>query len=234
MPDFNHRSYQKELLDQPDIPEADIRRNMVELDFINTHLGGHAITAEGFRTLLISMRAVKRPIVIAELGCGGGDNLRVVADWCKKHSIDCKFIGIDLNPWCIAYGKEKHHSYNIEWICSDYSKVQFESKPDIVFSSLFCHHFTDTELVAQLKWMNENTGFGWFINDLQRHPLAYHSIKLLTGFFSKSYLVKNDAPLSVLRGFSKLEWTDLLKKAEIDNANLSWKWAFRWLIVHHH
>lgn len=233
MPNFNQRSYQLELLDQPDIPAADIRRNMVELDFINTYLGGHAITIAGFRTLLGKMQQVKRPLVIAELGCGGGDNLRVISDWCQKHSIDNSLIGIDMNPWCIDYGKEKHQSYPIQWICSDYSEVKFDQKPDIIFSSLFCHHFTDEALIKQLKWMNANAALGWFINDLHRHPLAYHSIKMLTAMFSKSYLVKNDAPLSVLRGFSKSEWLDLLKKAEIDTASTNWKWAFRWLIVNY-
>jgi hypothetical protein len=49
--------------------------------------------------------------------------------------------------------------------------------------------------------------------------------------FSKSYLVKNDAPLSVLRGFSRNEWKILMEKAGIKNYKIKWKWAFRWLIL---
>ena len=37
--DFSVRSYKKELLDRDDIPFADIRQNMQELDFINAKLG---------------------------------------------------------------------------------------------------------------------------------------------------------------------------------------------------
>jgi len=44
-------------------------------------------------------------------------------------------------------------------------------------------------------------------------------------------LVKNDAPLSVLRGFSRRELEILLIKADIKNYKISWKWAFRWLIL---
>ncbi len=36
-----------------------------------------------------------------------------------------------------------------------------------------------------------------------RHNTQRYFIKLTTTVFSKSYLVKNDAPLSVLRGFKK-------------------------------
>ena len=49
--DFSKRSYQKELLDQDDIPFEDIKRNMQELDFINTKLGGHKITLAGLKLL---------------------------------------------------------------------------------------------------------------------------------------------------------------------------------------
>ena len=79
--------------------------------------------------------------------------------------------------------------------------------------------------------MHQNAEKGFFIADLHRHPLAYYSIKWLTGLFSKSYLVKNDAPLSVLRGFSRKEWESLLTKAGIKNYSIRWKWAFRWLII---
>ncbi|MDB5252932.1 MAG: methyltransferase protein, partial [Flaviaesturariibacter sp.] len=85
--------------------------------------------------------------------------------------------------------------------------------------------------VAQLQWLRENCCRGFFINDLHRHPLAYHSIRLLTRAFSRSYLVKNDAPLSVLRGFSRSDWLRVLGRARISPVGIQWKWAFRWLIT---
>ena len=117
------------------------------------------------------------------------------------------------------------------FIVSNYILVRFNSNPDIIFSSLFCHHFKDPDLVSMFRWMNENSRLGFFINDLHRHTLAYHSIKWLTRAFSNSYLVKNDAPLSVLRGFKKKELEQLLIKAGIRRFSIHWKWAFRWLIV---
>jgi hypothetical protein len=44
-------------------------------------------------------------------------------------------------------------------------------------------------------------------------------------------MVKYDAPLSVLRGFSRNEWLDLLRKAGISRFSLKWKWAFRWQLI---
>jgi hypothetical protein len=82
-----------------------------------------------------------------------------------------------------------------------------------------------------LKWLRKNSRLGFFINDLHRHFLAWSSIKLLTGIFSKSHMVQYDAPLSVKRGFRKAEWRALLDEAGIDDASIAWKWAFRHLVV---
>jgi 2-polyprenyl-3-methyl-5-hydroxy-6-metoxy-1,4-benzoquinol methylase len=225
MPSFRNRSYQSELLDRSDIPFADIRRNMQELDAINTWLGGHAITIAGVKQLLRSGDPV-----ICEIGCGGGNNLRAIDHWLRKKNIRARYTGIDINPHCIAYARESAGLDNAEWITADYKDVRFEQKPDIIFSSLFCHHFREDELADMFRWMNDNAATGFFINDLHRHPLAYYSIKLLTRLFSRSYLVKNDAPLSVLRGFSKKELERLMQQAGLVNYSIEWKWAFRWLI----
>jgi 2-polyprenyl-3-methyl-5-hydroxy-6-metoxy-1,4-benzoquinol methylase len=224
---FKHRSYQKELLDRENIPFEDIKRNMLELDFINTHLGGHKITLKGIKAF-----AKTSPLSITEIGCGDGNNLRVIKEWCRKKNIEAKITGIDINKECIEFARQRPLNKDIKFTWSDYRLVKFDVLPDILFSSLFCHHFSDEELIAMMQWMHRNSRIGFFINDLHRHPLAYYSIKLLTRFFSKSYLVKHDAPLSVKRGMLKSEWQEIFARAGIANYTIQWQWAFRWLIIY--
>lgn len=225
---FSQRSYQPELLDCDNIPFEDIKRNMRELDFINAYLGGHNSTIAGIKNLL---KQNNGEIVICEIGCGGGNNLAAINKWCTRHNVKATFIGIDKNEYCIAYAQEKNTKVNCKWITSDYATVTFNNKPGIIFSSLFCHHFNEIQLQEMLQWMNQNSTLGFFINDLHRHAIAYYSIKVLTNIFFASYLVKNDAPLSVSRGFSRKEIVSLLQKTNLQNAKIYWKWAFRWLIV---
>ena len=228
MIDYKNRSLQKEFLDQNNIPFRDIFLNMKELEFINAHLGGHSITINGFKKLLEK----RKTISVCEIGCGGGDNLNALNYFCEQNRIICSFTGIDINKDCIAFAKENSTIENVNFIVSDYRNVDFKNeKPDIIFSSLFCHHFTNNELVEMLNWMKNNSTIGFFINDLHRHPVAYRSIKIAAKLFSKSYLVKNDAPVSVLRGFKKREWENIFKEAGIKNYSIEWKWAFRFLIV---
>jgi 2-polyprenyl-3-methyl-5-hydroxy-6-metoxy-1,4-benzoquinol methylase len=225
---FTHRSYKKELLDSNIIPFDDIKKNMEELNFINTWLGGHAITIKGLQNLIND----KKEITVCEIGCGGGDNLVAIVKWCNKKNISIRCIGIDIKEECIAFARQNKLLNNYaNWIASDYSKVQFEKKPDIIFSSLFCHHFTEEELTKQLQWMRENCTTGFFINDLQRNMIAYYSILILTKLFSNSYLVKNDAPLSVARGLIKKEWEKIFLDAHVGGFIIKWRWAFRYLIT---
>ncbi len=225
--DFANRSYQKELLDTNDVPFDAIKQNMYELNIINAKLGGHFITLNGFKKLL----GKRKNILVCEIGCGGADNLIALKKWCDKKNIDAHFIGIDINESCIEYAKTKCDPQNFQLITSNYSNYLFPKNPDIIFSSLFCHHFTNEELTKMLRWQEANAAVGFFINDLHRNSFAYYSISWLTKIFSKSYLVKNDAPLSVLRGFKRKEWKSLLAKSGIWNYSLQWKWAFRWLII---
>ena len=223
-----------ELLDDPAIPFEDIRLNMRELNIVNTYLGGHNISIKGLITIL-SAHKKNQPITICEIGCGDGNNLKAVYQWCLKNNIKANLTGIDIKPACIKFAQQQHPALPAEWIRSDYKDVDFrDKKPEIIFSSLFCHHFTNDELVQMLQWMKAGARMGFFINDLHRHWLAYYSIKWITGIFSSSYLVKNDAPVSVTRGFKLKEWKKLFQQAGIPDYSIEWKWAFRHLITYIH
>ncbi len=234
MINLTSRSAKKELLDSDEIPFADIRQNMQELNVINTRLGGHTISIKGIQKL-IRVSTKEKPLSICEIGCGGGDNLQAINNWCRDKKIEATFTGIDIKQECIDFAKQQYPLLDCSWIIQDYRNVSFEGrKPDIIFSSLFCHHFTEQQLVDMLQWMRQQSRQGFFINDLHRHWLAYYSIKLITRIFSQSYLVKNDAPLSVARGFTFAEWNNIFIAAGIKKYSIRWKWAFRHLIVYCH
>ncbi len=230
MPDFSKRSYQKELLDRDDIPFSDLERNLLELDFINTYLGGHAVTILGLECLLTDP---SKTYTILDIGSGGGDTLRFIAKWALKASWKANLVGLDYKKEAIEFATFKSKGFsNISFVQSDYKDLaKLNFKPDIIISSLFCHHLNDEHLIEYLKLIDQNSTIGFVINDLHRNPFAYFSIKWLTSLFSSSYLVKNDAPLSVMRGFSKNEVLSYFTKAEVSMPEIKWKWAFRWLIT---
>lgn len=224
---FRNRSHKKELLDEVHIPKDALHKNLRELEVVNKWLGGLQISLAGLKQSINN----KEKIVLADIGCGGGDALKTFAQYAKKGQIDLKLIGIDLKQECIDYAAKYCKGYDVHFIKDDYRNA-VKQHPEIthIHAALFCHHLTDNELV-ELLTITKKHNITLIINDLERHPIAYYSIYVLTRLFGGSYLVKNDAPLSVLRGFKKREWKSLLEKAGIQNYSISWRWAFRHLIV---
>lgn len=228
---FKFRSQKKELLDQSDLPKKDLFRNLKELDLINKYLGGHAVSINALKEVLLKVKFDQIPH-LGDIGCGGGDSLRAFARWKIKNKIPLKLTGIDLKEDCIEYCIENSQNYpDISFIQNDYRlALNLQLKVDIVHAALFCHHLDDEEIIDLIRFCRENKMI-LVINDLERNPIAYYAIKWISQLFSGSYLVKNDAPLSVLRGFKKREWNDLIRRSGAENFSLKNKWAFRHQII---
>ena len=238
MPNLSYRSNEKELIDDLELNNDDLRQNLEELALINKYLGGNQVTVSGLTKLLsgstISMAGnEKLKITIADLGCGGGDMLMVMADWARKKGINGQFIGIDANDFMIDFGTERTAQYsNISYLHQDIYTEEFKEKSfDIVTMTLFCHHFSDEHLITIFKQLKKQTRIGIVINDIHRHWFAYHSIAWITKFFLKSYLVKNDAKLSVWRAFIREDLEKIIQKSGFIKYSIRWKWAFRWEVV---
>ena len=229
---FEERAYEEELMDDLDAGGEIIDQTLRELETVNRLLGGNHVTINGLDKLL-GNHSKTDPIVIADLGCGGGDIMILVAKWARKKGYSVELKGYDANPNIIAYAERN---------CADYPEISFYTEDifsdsfkanryEIVICTLFTHHFKDDQLISIFNQFKTQAKIGVVINDLHRHWFAYHSIKLLTQLFSKSPMVQYDAPLSVRRAFRKNELEKIMKSAEINTFSLKWMWAFRWQLI---
>lgn len=229
--DLTERVSLPEIMDDLNCSGSVVIQTLQELDTINRLLGGNNVTISGLDQLLTAHRP-EGEIIIADLGSGSGAMLEIIDKWCSAQNIRSKFIGFDANPNIVAYARKEHPSNDILFKTADVLSDQFrEERFDIAMATLFLHHFSHEQLVALLKSLKQQARIGIIVNDIHRHWLAYHSIQLLTRWFSKSTMVKYDAPLSVRRAFRKQEIVQIMKEAEISNYELTWKWAFRWQLV---
>lgn len=228
---FNTRSYEKEWMDDLEVSGELLTQTLKELRIINKFLGGNKVTTNGLEKLLATKS--KEQLTIADIGCGGGDMMRVMANWARQKKLNINFLGIDANPETVRQARENLSDLdNIVVLTQNVFDPSFlENKVDILTCTLFTHHFTDKDLIDLFKVFKEKVKIGFVINDLHRHPLAYYSIKMLTGAFSRSPMVQNDGPLSVLRAFSKQDLKRILDEASVKNYSIKWFWAFRWQIV---
>lgn len=231
MPDLSNRSQAIEIMDDLTCSGEVVNQTLRELDTINHLLGGNNVTLNGVKELLKNEKA-SDTICIADLGCGSGDMLKRIARQHKTSVFKFNLTGIDANPNIIAFAKSHSSHSEIQFEAMDIFSDEFRLKKfDIVLATLFFHHFSAEQLVGFFCQLKNQTRIGIVINDIHRHSFAYYSIKLLTQLFSKSSMVKFDAPLSVRRAFRKKELVDILAKAKIKNYSLRWMWAFRWQII---
>ncbi len=232
---FEIRSNQAELMDDLTLANDALRKNLDELELINKYLGGNKVVIEALEKLRAKkIISPEKTIKIADLGCGGGDTMRAIAEWAKKQKLRIELVGIDANQFMLDYASEKAKEKQMEMTFRkvDIFSADFEKEEyDITICSLFCHHFTNEELLKLFSQIKKQTKSVFIINDLHRHWFAYYSIKYITKILNGSYLVQNDAPLSVLRAFTRTELARLLEQANIKNHELRWRWAFRYQVI---
>ena len=214
------RSYEAEIMDDFSIQDERIDEALSELKIINKFLGGISTTKSA---LSYFIQSKKDELKILDIGSGSSDNLLSA----KSNYPNMQILSIDKNMRALSSSENL-----LEKINSNAFELPFKNNScDIIHSALFLHHFTEEQIKILLKEFLRIAERGVIINDLQRSYFALLGIKILTVLFSRSEMVKNDAPLSVKRGFSKQEILNLLEDVGIKNFVIKKKWAFRWMVV---
>lgn len=207
-------------MDDLSIQDERMDNALQELKRVNMFLGGKATTQEGLR--LLRKKLDLHHLSLLDIGAGGAD---VFDD--SVQSLDVTVL--DRNPRVCEYLKT-HVPYSV--VCGDARHLPFNDRSfDVIHASLFLHHLHEKEIRTMLTSCLRISRYGIIINDLRRSIFAYAGIKTLTTLFSNSSMVKHDAPLSVLRGFSKNELESLLADCGVTKYTLQRRWAFRWLVV---
>ncbi|WP_114939878.1 methyltransferase domain-containing protein [Mucilaginibacter endophyticus] len=228
MPDLSYRTDTLEIMDDFDLPSHEINPVLEGLGKMNALFGGH-------KSIIASLKKfpVENHATISDWGCGGADTLIAIAKWAENEQIHLKLNGVDAAPAAVNYAQKQCAAYkNISITRADVIDELYLIKPaDIIICSLFTHHFDDERWVTLIQNMHASAQKGIIITDLHRHWLLYHAIVFITHVFTRNAMAQNDGPLSVKRGFKKHELLDLLKKAQIDNFKLTWRWPFRWELI---
>ena len=218
------KSNLSEIMDDFSIKDERIDLALSELKKINKYLGGEGTSREGFKEIFRKLKT--KNIKILDVGSGASSVFLLM----QNININFDIYSIDKNIRACRYLKK--NSTGIKIICADIFYLPFKDQYfDIVHSSLLFHHFNDIQIGTVLNLLKKISKCGIIINDLRRNYLAFIGIKLLTFFFSKSKMVKNDAPISVCRGFIKKEILTILDSSKTTSFKIKRMWAFRWLII---
>ena len=229
---FNKRSTAPELMDDAELPEAELRLALKDLAVVNKYLGGNQITINALEGMITS-QPDKKLWRVMDVGCGDGEVLRQIARHFKNLDYKIEFIGLDINEKSIARARKKsegisHLTFSTQNILTLDAAT---AGCDIILCTLTMHHFTDQQICTFIKTFVQLASTGVIINDLQRSKIAYRLFQLFSGIFMKSKIAKYDGKVSIARAFKKEELETYSKQLALDSYSIQWKWAFRYLWV---
>ncbi|MGM0933067.1 MAG: methyltransferase domain-containing protein [Bacteroidota bacterium] len=227
------RTKQAEIMDDFELGGEELEKVLKDLENINKWLGGNKVTLSGIKKIQRE-NPQKQEWNIVDVGCGNGAMLREIAQWGKKNNIKLRLTGIDANSHAIYIAEKLSGNYpNIEFITKDvFSEAYRKQNFDIVLCTLTLHHFTDPQIIELLKIFHKQAKYGVLINDLHRSKIAYRLFQAFCAFFINNEIARKDGLTSILRGFKKSDLERFSAKIPESQAEIKWKWAFRyqWII----
>lgn len=231
--DITYRTKEAEIMDDFLMEGEELRVALDKIAHINKLLGGNTLTLKAVKRLVQQMDKTA-VITIADIGCGNGDMLRLLADYGKKDNLKFNLIGIDANQYTVDYAEKLSNKYdNITYECLDIFKPEFAVlQYDIVLCTLTLHHFEDGDIETILNTFYKNATSGIIINDLHRSKTAYRLFSLIGQVFHLGEMAKQDGLISILRGFKKQDLEAFSKRLGFKKYSITWRWAFRyeWII----
>ncbi len=236
MIDFSRRSSEPEQIDFPDeLPAREMEATLRELRLVNTWLGGAASCLESAKPVLSRLAAAHpaQRLRVVDFGSGGADIPIALVEWARRRGWPIQVVAVDFNPVACRFARAAVASYpEIDIVRGDvFHHCLRAGACHLALFSAFLHHFSDAEIAEILAKTRSTASKGIVINDLQRSRWAYAGIRALTWLFSKSEAVRNDGPLSVLKGFQRRELREILRRGGFLGARIVWRWAFRYAVT---
>jgi 2-polyprenyl-3-methyl-5-hydroxy-6-metoxy-1,4-benzoquinol methylase len=229
MRSFAQRSCEVELMDAPDVPPEVFADCLADLARANTLTRARPPTLRWLARATGSLTP-GQGFSLLDVGYGQGDMLRAVYAWALKAGLRPRLAGVDLSPWSAPAARAATDlSLPIEYRIGDVFDYASDEPTDYVISSLVAHHMPDDQLIRFIRWMDQTSRRGWFVNDLHRHPVAFYGFKALSAAAGLHRFVRHDGPISVARAFRREDWRRLLTAAglSLNAVTIDWRFPFR-------
>lgn len=207
------RIYQEELLDAGAGGDEDVARNLADLRRINRFLGGKKVVLRAISSCLGD--AQLEPVSILDVGTGSADLPMAVAESCKARGLATFVTAVDISERNLRISRERLGVCpEVNLVRADSLSLPFAARSfDFVTASLFLHHFRDDDVVRLLADFGRIAKRAVIVNDVVRHLVPYYLMRIIGPLLATSFLTRNDAPVSVLRGFTTDEMNDLARLA---------------------
>lgn len=218
-------------MDDPDLPEADVRAALDDLRRINHYFGVTATVRRHLFTLIHRHRLMEAWVL--DVATGAADIPQALVDHARRKGLAVHLVALDRGQMMIKIARTKlAENPEISLVRADALALPFpDDSFDFAIVSEFLHHLTWEQAVLFLRRLRKIVRVAFIIHDLHRHPVAYYGFWVLSRLLFRSRLVRHDGPVSFLRGFTEEDVERLKQASGLDNLVLYRHFPYRLVIV---
>ena len=219
-----------ELMDQPGLDPGQHRQALDGLRRVNAMSGTSGIIWSAIQSSLPLSN--EEPLRVLDVACGGGDVAISLAAKAKTAGLSIRVEGCDISSVAVEHARQQAESADVEatFFQHDVLTEQLPCEYDVVSSSLFLHHLSESDAISLMCRMTSAAKSLVLIDDLRRTRIGYMIAWVGCRLLSRSPIVHIDGPQSVVAAFSMGEVRDLAKRAGLDDVRISKHWPQRYLL----
>jgi 2-polyprenyl-3-methyl-5-hydroxy-6-metoxy-1,4-benzoquinol methylase len=224
------RIHEEELLDAGVGTDEDVARNLKDLRRVNRWLGGTRVILDALRDQITDGTS---QLSLLDVGTGSADIPMAVAECCSRLGVQATVVGADISERNIRVTRARLGvSSAISMVQADALALPFKERSfDYVTASMFLHHFREEDVIRLLASFGRIARRAVIVNDLIRNLIPYYFTKITGPLFASSFLTRNDAPVSVLSGFTVREMVNLVAEADLKDVRVRTMFPYRLVMV---
>ncbi|MGN6674564.1 MAG: methyltransferase domain-containing protein [Thermomicrobiales bacterium] len=222
---LRHRPDLTELLDAPAPDQGTLGANLRDIRLINRWLGWTGAMAREAGAVMARLQL--REATLLDVATGSGDIPLAVARQGARRGLAIHAIGGDISRSVLAAARAVTP---LDLVCFDAAHAPFaDASMDIVTCSLALHHFPPDAAVTVLRELGRITRRALIVSDLERSWPGYLGARLLVTLL-RNPMTHHDAPVSVLRAYTRAELRALAHTAGLTGARVTSRFPFRLLL----
>lgn len=209
-----HRTHTPEIMDDPNVPRADLAESLAYLRGVNRRLGGSRALIRLLEGWSSRWRRGET-ITLLDVATGSADIPVAARRWALVRGFDLRITGIDAHALTLELAREHlsrvaesepEVARGIRLVRADALRLVEEfggDSFDYAHAALFLHHLSDIEVATVLRIMDRVSRRGIVWSDLVRSRFIWWMTRVAT--LGQPHIIRFDARVSIEKGFTKRE-----------------------------
>jgi ubiquinone/menaquinone biosynthesis C-methylase UbiE len=217
-----------ELLDDPHADPIAVRNQLRDIARLNSLFGGTRAVVDAleplFRQTCNGQHATCHgPWTLLDVGAGSGDIARAAVTAARRHGIDLRPVGLELNPTAARAAL----AAGVPTLIADGNQLPIGPRAvDVIVASQVLHHLPRRVAVQWMGRFDRMARRAVVLADLRRSRVAIAGIWLASFPLGMSGVTRHDAVVSLRRGYTRAEFSEMLREAGV-NAVARYRPGFR-------